>query len=625
MSYAYSVAIKLSVANLATQGLRLLTGDLLAAHGAASKLEEKLKALKMIAVGYGLEKIGAGTIGFLEKSIKASKEYTSQLSLMNAAGMSQQEIALATASAWKTSRDVLTTTAADNLKAIRELRSVFGVDHMSEAYGILPAVQRASAIQEALTGQKQENVGFDMVKAIELRTPGVMTREALNRNVELMTRSVMAFGGTINVNDFHMAMKQLKATAFGFSDDFVYKYLPTLIQEAKTNGGSGSSAATALRTLSNAMIGGVGINKASIPVWEAMGLIKPSDVVRNATGQFGLRPHAVKDVGLYQKNPELWAQKHAPEVYKYGADNHLSLLETVMAMYKNTNAQFAMYTLLAKQPQFERDKKLIESGGTGIEMYQQLMKTNPQLAEEALHAQWQNVLSILGYQILPRLIPYMVKFADWLDRASQWMAKNGPLTEKIAFSLAGVGIALSVIGKVMLTAGIIKFLGIGPVILAALTPLGLAAAAITAVGVAGYELYKHWAWVKEQLGLGDDWQGSAGHRERDGKAADVWSGTAGHHEKSTQPRSDRPGSAFVNPARSIFSNPPDKRAGESRFIQQRAAVNSNPMIVKLMLKERVLGEFTMDYINKNLARPPSGGSNFDPTMHLQPVALNHDH
>src|SRR5580704_623471 len=146
MSNAYSLAIKLSVVNLASQGLRLITGDLMAAHGAAAKLGDKLKALKLIGIGYGLERAGSATLGFLEKSIDASKEYTRQLSLMNAAGMSQRDIALSTAAAWKTSKDVLTTTAADNLKAIRELRSVFGNQRMDEAYSILPTVQRTRGV-----------------------------------------------------------------------------------------------------------------------------------------------------------------------------------------------------------------------------------------------------------------------------------------------------------------------------------------------------------------------------------------------------------------------------------------------------------------------------------------------
>jgi hypothetical protein len=461
MSFDYSVAIKLSIANLASQGLKLFERDLLGANIAATKLQDKIKGLKLAAVGFGLEKAGSGIFGFLEKSIDASKEYTRQLSLMNAAGMTQRDIAIATTAAWQTSRDVLTTTAADNLKAARELRSVLGPDSMGEVSAILPTVQRMKGILEALTGKAQDGVAFDMVKAIELRTPGVVSPAAIQKNADLMSRSLMAFGGTLNVNDFHLAMKQLKNNALGLSDEFVYDYLPTFIQEAKTKGGSGSSAATALRTMLNTMVAGVGITKSSIPLWLESGLIKQSDVVRNATGQFQLKPGALNDSALLQSNPLKWAEKDGGAILSLALKHGWSVNQTVDALVKNTNAQWALSTLLLKQPQFERDRKLVESGGTSIETYQKLLKTNPQLAQQALDAQWQNVLSILGFQILPRLIPYMVKFADALDGVSQWMAKNGQLTQTIAFGLAGMGIALSVIGKVMLTVGIIKFLGLG--------------------------------------------------------------------------------------------------------------------------------------------------------------------
>mgnify|MGYP001099969868 FL=1 len=99
-SFAYSVAIKLSVANLASQGVRILAADLLKAHGAATNLQSKLSSLKMIAVGYGLDRAGEGILGFMGKAVKAGDEYLRQISLMNAAGMTQQEIAKATAAAW---------------------------------------------------------------------------------------------------------------------------------------------------------------------------------------------------------------------------------------------------------------------------------------------------------------------------------------------------------------------------------------------------------------------------------------------------------------------------------------------------------------------------------------------
>lgn len=498
-SFAYSVAIKLSVANLASQGVRILANDLLKAHGAATNLQTKLSALKMVAVGYGVDRAGQGILGFMGKAIDASKEYTRQISLMNAAGMSQKDIAEATASAWKTSQSVITSSAAENLKAIRELRSVFGLHHMAEAYSILPTVQRTKAVLEALTGKEQEGVAFDMVKAIELRTPGVMSAQRMQQNADLMARALMGMGGTLNVNDFHMALKQAKTSAFGLNDDFIYGYLPTLIQEVKTKGGGAQTAGTALMSTYSAVIQGT-LKKSAIPLWEQMGLINPGDVVKNSTGQMQLKPGAVKGAQLFQQNPYAWAnQVLAPAIDAYGKSHGLNREQVLSGMLGNRNAQWFLNTMIGKSPQFERDRELIASGGSSKQAYDRLLKSNPQLAEQALHNQWQNILAILGYQVLPRMIPFMIKFANGLDRISQWMAAHPNLTTAIAFGLIGLGTALSIIGKVMMLAGIAKFLGLGPIIAGFATPVLIVAGVIAGIGVAALLVWNNWKEIKGAL------------------------------------------------------------------------------------------------------------------------------
>ena len=508
--FAYSVAIKLSVANLASQGVKLLANDLLAAHGVAAKLEDKLKALKTVALGYGLSKAGGGILHFLEKSLDVSKEYTRQLSLMNAAGMTHKDITEATASAWKTSRTVLTSGVAENMASLRELRSVFGKDHMHEAYGILPTVQRTKAILEALTGKEQHGVAFDMVKAAELRTSGVMTEDRLQRNADLMARTLMAMGGTLDVRDFHSTFKMGKMATLKWSDDFAYKYLPTFMQEMKTSGGASGggamSAGTALSTLNQAIVQGT-IRKSAIPLWESMGLIKPGDVVRNATGAMQLKPGAVKDAQLFQENPYLWATKTlAPAIEKYGAAHGLNREQVIGQMFWQKNAQFAANTFIGKSGQFERDAKLIESVGDSKEAYDKLLKTNPQLASMAMHKQWENIQARIGYELLPKLIPLTLKFVDILDRVAQWLQDNPGKAEAAVTGLLGLGVAMKGIGTVMMGVGLARFLGLGGMlsglgfsVAALISPIGLVTAAAVGLIAATVYVVNHWDELSAKL------------------------------------------------------------------------------------------------------------------------------
>lgn len=482
--FAYSVAIKLSLANMASKGIQAIAGDLMGLYGTATKVQEKLGALKMAAVGYGLDRAGKGIFGFLEKSVDASKEYTRQLSLMNAAGMSQKDIAEGIAAAWSTSRTVITTTAADNLKAIRELRSVLGVDRLGDVGAVLPAVQRVKSVLEAVTGKAQEGTAFDVIKAVDLRTSGLMSKESITRNADLMSRTIMAMGGTITAQDFLMALKQSKAAALTFDDTFVYDYLPTLIQEVKTKGGSGSSAATALVTLSQAIVGGV-VKKSSIPLWEQMGLINSKDVVSNATGQLQVRPGGVKDSALFAANPLAWFEKYAPNIEGYASKNKLSVLDTVMGLFGNRNAQWIANTFLEKAPQFERDRKLIESSGSSsYDTFQKLLQTNPQLAQQAMHAQWENIQARLGYEILPRLIPYMIKFADVLDRLAMFMQSHSGALGVFAVTAVGLGAGLMLVGKALMTLAVIKFLGLSGSLTSAASGIGMLIGKIGLLGAA---------------------------------------------------------------------------------------------------------------------------------------------
>jgi hypothetical protein len=214
--FAYSAAIKLSVANLASQGVRLLASDMLKAHGQAVKLQDKLSAVKMVAVGYGL-RLARGSRVFWAMRLRAAREYTHQLALMNGAGMSHLEIAKATGEAWKTSQSVLTTTASDNLRVIRELRSVF-YGRMDEAYSALPMVQRTAAVIQSQTGREDHDLAFAMIKYAEDTSKGKLTAAALEKALNWESKGLIAFGGTLNANDYLMAAKYAKTSALQMSD-----------------------------------------------------------------------------------------------------------------------------------------------------------------------------------------------------------------------------------------------------------------------------------------------------------------------------------------------------------------------------------------------------------------------
>lgn len=501
-SFAYSVAIKLSVANLASQGVKLLAADLLKAHGQAVNLQDKLKALRMVAIGYGMEKVGQGMLGFLHKAVDGSKEYTHQLALMNAAGFTHKELAESVGSAWKTSHDVISSTAAGNIETIRELRSAFGAgEGMEHAYTMLPIVQRMNGIMTSLTGKEQHNVGFDAVKAIEFGTKGALTVPEMQRQSEMMTKALMAFGGTLTVSDFHQTFKAAKTAAAFMTDDFKYTILPTIMQEMKSGHGGAQAAGTAIATLFGT-IKGHAIMTRMIPAWMDAGLIAKGGVQadKHHKGVSRIGPGGIAGEDLFTRNPEEWAVKYLiPARDKLMKLRHIDEVGAYYSLTGNRNTAFMFQTLANKGLQFARDQDLIRRAPGSVGAYNQLLNKDPVLAEEAIHAQWKNLLAIIGYQILPKMIPFMVKFAEGLNAISTWMAAHPNITQGLVIGLGAVGIALTILGKVMMTAGIIKFLGIGPMVLRVLPAFGLVGIVIAAIGTAAYLVYRNWSSIGPKL------------------------------------------------------------------------------------------------------------------------------
>lgn len=472
---AYSVGIKLSLNNMVSSGLHLLAKDLTGLEKNVANLQDKFSALKTIAVGWGIQHIGSGMLGFIGKSVEVSKEYTHQVAQLGVMGMQQKEIAEVIATSWKTTRDVITSSASDNIEAFRELRGAFGAGHEHEALAILPVAQRASAIVSSLTGKMQsvKDVGYDIAKAAELSTSGGMTMGQMTKRAEQFMQASIAFGGKVTMNDFHSALKMTRGSSLKYSDDFIAHYLPTLIQEMKTGHGGGQQAGTLLRNFDRAVIGQViPLNK--LQNWMDGGLIKSGQVVWNKhhTGLKKIKPGGVVGQDLAMENPMAWWDQYGESaLQQLMKKHHLTENQALSALATNQMTADLFKKFHYQKVQFERDKKLIEqvtaAGGTK-QKYDQLLKTDPLLAEKAMHKQWENVQARIGFEILPRLIPYMIQFANGLDRISQWMENNPEKTKNIVFGFTGLAIGLDLLGKAMMAAGIIKLLGIGPMLMSAL-------------------------------------------------------------------------------------------------------------------------------------------------------------
>lgn len=491
---AWTVAVKLNLINQISPGLALISRHFAATHKDAKNLQSELNKIKMLGiVGAGIGGAGFMGLGLIAKTLKPATEYAHQLALMNTSGMKHLEIVKATAAAWEATKTVPTENVMSNLEAIRDLRMVFG--NTSYATQYMPIVQQIQGILSSLRhgapGSSRAE-SYELAKALEMkgavRTPAMFAGQA-----DLMTKALVAAGGKVGARDFLSAFKYGRMATAGWGDDFTYKILPTLIQEMKGGGGSATGGpGSALMSAYAAVVGGVVPQKA-LKLWESIGLLDKSKVVWDKVGSAkGIAPGGILGSAEFQANPYAWTLKFlVPALQKAGYTTEAQQKQALQYLFPNRTAGFVMSQFATQSWKFDRDRKLIE-GAQGLGGYQELLKSDPMMARLALEKQWESLLAIMGYRIMPQVISVTLKLMDGIRGLSEWCSKHSTTTKALMWSFTGLSAAMAIGGTVMVLTWAFKSMSmVLPLATAALSgarglipllsgPVGLSAAALAA-------------------------------------------------------------------------------------------------------------------------------------------------
>jgi len=411
--YAYSVSAKIALENgAAMTGLGAFIGKLLGAHAAVNKLNSSLKTL---AMGYGFDKIGGGILGFMKTSLDHSKEYQHELSLINVKLHDHAEAVRAISQAWKTARDVPTSSVADNLRIEQELAGV--LPNMKSVYSVLSDLQRTSAIVSSQSGRNDPNIQFAMIKYAIDTNRGALTEEALKKSVEMQGRALLAFP-TISADDMFTAAKGAKLSAINFSDEYKYMIFPALISELKSRGAMGGSTAGTLTNRLTQMIQEGKISQSLIHNWIDAGGIDVSKIVKNTHGLgYRIDPGAIIGSGGADFDIYKWTGEYGEKLVKnLMASKHITEQQAIGALAGDAmNKEFGLGLMIEKRMQFERSNDWYKSMPTQSSVYGQMLDHDPNMASEALQNQWGNLTGRIGADLQRILIPAMTKLADILD------------------------------------------------------------------------------------------------------------------------------------------------------------------------------------------------------------------
>lgn len=483
-----TVALTNQVSSILGQIIR----DLTKTNANAKQLQATLKEIKLLgASGVFLGGLGFAGLDLVGHLVKPANEYQHQLALMNAAGMQQVEIAKSIGAAWQTTSTVMTTTATGNLQAIRELRMVFRGD-TSEAIANMPTVQKLQVVLRSVRGEGAGDEAYTVAKALELkgavRDPTQFTTQA-----DMMTKAIIASGGKVTAQDFLSAFKFGRTATTGWSDEFAYSILPTLIQEMKGGGNGGvGGPGNSLMSVYQAVVNGT-ISQKSLKLWESLGLLDPSKEVWTKTHSLkGIAPGGVKGSDLFQTNPFEWAQQVlTPALKAHGITTDEKIRESLGYMFQNRTAGFMM-TQMAMQPwKFTGDQNVIRQA-QGLSSFDQLIRQDPNMAYAALGAQWDNLKTAFGISVVPILIPMIGHLTDALNAFAIWAQRNPRLVDALVYSFTTLSAVLVFSGTVLALAAAFKALrlamtlgGLLPMVGNAIAGGGAAAGTGAAAATAG--------------------------------------------------------------------------------------------------------------------------------------------
>lgn len=480
MFNTYRVAVRLSLTENVALGLGNIARHLAGVNKGFDRLQERLNKIKKLTlVGTGMTAAGAFGLGIFDKMLKPATEYAHQLQQMNLAGMKHIEIIRATQAAWDATRTAPATSVSQNLAAIRELRMVFG--DTRHAIENVATVQKMQAILQNMRGGRAGDEAYTIAKALELkgavRTPGEFVAQA-----DLMMKAMAAAGGKVVGTDFLQAFKYGRTATAGWSDAFTYTILPTLIQEMKSSGGGGGTGGpgNALMSAFSAIVGGT-ISQKALGVWQRLGLIDMNKAVWTTTHHLkGLAPGGIRGAALFQANPFEWTQQFLiPALAKAGYQTPEQQRQALQYLFPNRTAGFVMTQMATQAWKFKRDMGLIGQA-RGLSEYEHLLKNDPVMARQALTKQWESLLAILGYQIMPTLLSWTQKLIGGLRELAGWFHKHATLAKALMVALGGLSAALVVGGAIKLTAA--AFQGLGLVLTAGGGLAGMLGGVATALG-----------------------------------------------------------------------------------------------------------------------------------------------
>lgn len=596
MFAAYSVGVKLSLVNGVSSGLVHIIGHFqhlnrqiaTSQHGINS-IEYRLLQLKKTAlIGTALGGVGMVGMAALKGPYEEAKRLAQAKADFTTLNLSTKENAEAFAVAGATSQKVLGTTIVENIKLVTDLHTAFGDLHHAMNYA--PAFAKFLAVAKVRGGEHAgDGLVYNATKALEHRGGEVLTNSRVfNDELERMSRVYVGSGGRVGPKDYFAASQSGKMAYRLANKEFIYGPFAAYMQ-AK----SGSTASTAMMTAFMSLAGGSMTHKSN-DFFTELGLSKK--------GAKGLNKDIVSQ---YTTRPDLFIWNTlVPAIRKrYGMDLTDQQMAEIIARNTNRNTGDFLGWFILNKGKAMKDAAIFNKSMGYSQAYETYRKT-PEGAEQAYHASMTNLKAIIGTAYLPMIVDGLTKLAPALMRMADWakdhqgLIKGLAVASALVFTIATLGGSLLLVkagfGAIGLALGV-GGAGAGGMSLATVLPL--VAKGLGVIGAAAFAVYE----TVKLFDAGKQWW-DATHRE---SVADVMT-------PETRAR------LGLAPKRSFVGQHPNEspyiagRTTSGQLINNTIVMPSGEVLFKVVTREHA----------REISRPKTGVSGFDPSMGPPPFAVS---
>ncbi len=476
MFSAYKIAVEIVAKNTASDAILIVTRQITGLGQHVDSLAKKWESVAKAVAGTVAIMGGAAMARGVTAVIKAGVGLEQQQARMLAAGMTNQAVAEATATAWSTTSQVVGQKVTDVLTTIQGLRNLLGNPEEANAMAV-PAAKLGVVIR-GITGRDDseeqsaqffrflENIGATINKQTGKIDPGRLL-EMGNLAAAIIAAT---HGHGTEVLPLDLAMFQQQAgTAGALLDETGLVEMVPIISAMKSigggGGGHGSRSGTGLFQELKSFLSGH-FSAQTLQWLEHLHMIDESKVHlkgRGSTAHYILDPGALKDAKLLAERPAEWIWNVLGAAMKKAGETAPDD-EAMSAMASGLSATVIrlMGEMLRNEAQF---KKTIDNinAARGVDQYA-VMAAAPKALIDDFNAAISNFMTALGAPEVKDAMGALAFLTRGIKNFTGDMVAHQTAVQVTVSLFAALAAALLVIGGVAIVAAIAPLVGTGGLI-----------------------------------------------------------------------------------------------------------------------------------------------------------------